>query len=41
MWAILSGRDSRPKYAQLSAADRLAIVEILRETKHDIRAVFR
>ena len=30
--AVLSGRDSRPKYAHLSSADRTAIVEILRDT---------
>jgi hypothetical protein len=31
--AVLSGRDAVPKYAHLTAADRTAIIEILRETK--------
>jgi hypothetical protein len=34
--AVLSGRDTAPKYGHLSAADRRAIVEILRETKPDL-----
>ena len=33
LWQILSGRDSSPKYARLSTADRQAILEILRDTK--------
>jgi hypothetical protein len=40
MWTILSGKDSRPKYSHLSAADRLAVMQILRETKYDLPAVF-
>jgi hypothetical protein len=32
MSAILDGRDASPKYARLAAADRLAVVEILRAT---------
>ena len=40
LWQILSGQDATPKYARLSAADRLAIVEILRDTKKDLPAVF-
>jgi hypothetical protein len=31
--AVLSGRDKQPKYAGLTAADRLAISEILKETR--------
>ena len=30
---ILSGNDARPRYARISAADRRAVLEILRETK--------
>ena len=30
---VLSGADAAPKYARLSAADRGAVREILRETK--------
>jgi hypothetical protein len=41
MWAILSGADARPKYAHLSPADRRAIVEILRDTKDDLPAIWR
>ena len=33
MWQILSGKEKGPKYARLSAAERRAIVEILRDTK--------
>ena len=33
MWEVLSGRDKDPSYNRLSAADRQAIVEILRDTK--------
>jgi hypothetical protein len=36
MWRVLSGADSSAKYARLSASDRQAIVEILRETKRDL-----
>jgi hypothetical protein len=35
LWQVLSGSDSSPRYARLSAADRQAIVEILRDTKKD------
>ena len=41
MWDILSGREPRPRYARLSDADRRAIVEILRETLHDLPGDFR
>ncbi len=40
MWRILSGAESGPRYARLSAADRRAIVEILRDTKPDLPAYF-
>jgi hypothetical protein len=40
IWAILSGLDSRPKYSHLSSADRVAILEILRETKKDLPLAF-
>jgi hypothetical protein len=33
MWTILSGQEKDARYARLSAADRQAIVEILRDTK--------
>ena len=36
MWDVLSGRDTSPRYARLSAADRRDIVDILRETLHDL-----
>ena len=41
MWNVLAGKDTSPKYARLSAADRRAIVEILRDTKKDLPAYFR
>jgi hypothetical protein len=41
MWDVLSGRDTNPKYARLSEADRHAVVEILRETLHDLPGDFR
>ena len=33
MWQILSGKEKGSKYSRLSAAERRAIVEILRDTK--------
>jgi hypothetical protein len=36
MWDILSGRDTTPKYARLTEADRRAVVDILHETIHDL-----
>ena len=33
--AVLEGRDTRAKYAHLSSADRMAILEILRDTRAD------
>jgi hypothetical protein len=41
LWQILSGKETAPRYARLSSADRQAIVEILRETKSDLPAYFR
>src|SRR5713226_995976 len=41
MWDVLSRRDTSPKYARLSEADRRAVVEILRETLHDLPGDFR
>jgi len=41
MWQILSGEEKDAKYAQLSLADRRAIVEILRDTKPDLPAYFQ
>ena len=40
MWYVLSGQERAPKYARLSAADRQAVIEILRETKKDLPATF-
>ena len=37
---ILSGRDTNPRYSRLSAADRRAITEILRDTKKDLPTIF-
>jgi hypothetical protein len=41
MWGILSGSVVAPRYEPLSRADRLAIVEILRDTRGDAARVFR
>jgi hypothetical protein len=41
LWQILSGRETAPKYARLSPADRQAIVEILRDTKSDLPESFQ
>jgi len=40
-WAILSGQVRDRKYSRLSVADRLAIVEILRDTKPDLQVSFK
>jgi hypothetical protein len=37
---ILSGKDQSPEFARLSAVDRRAILEILRETKNGLPAYF-
>jgi hypothetical protein len=36
MWDILSGRDTGARYRRLAEADRRAVVDILRETIHDL-----
>jgi hypothetical protein len=41
MWTILSGRETHPRYERLSAGDRQAILEIVRETKKDLPEYFR
>jgi hypothetical protein len=41
LWQILSGEEKTPRYAHLSAADRQAIVEILRDTKKELPDYFR
>lgn len=41
MWTVLSGGDPAPKYKRLSRADRLAVVEILRDTLTGLPASFR
>jgi hypothetical protein len=41
MWDILSGRDTSPRYARLAEPDRRAVVDILRETLHDLPTDFR
>jgi hypothetical protein len=40
LWEVLSGKETDKAYAGLSAADRLAIVEILRDTKKGLPAYF-
>jgi hypothetical protein len=41
LWQVLSGRDKDPRFSRLSAADRQAIIEILRDTKKDLPPNFR
>jgi hypothetical protein len=40
LWQVLSGEETGARYARLSAADRRAIVEILRDTKKNLPAYF-
>ena len=40
LWAILSGKDRDVRYQHISAADRSAILEILRETKRELPKSF-
>ncbi|MDX1981671.1 MAG: hypothetical protein SFV51_15490 [Bryobacteraceae bacterium] len=40
MWQILSGRERSARYARLTAADRRAVIEILRATKPGLPAVY-
>jgi hypothetical protein len=41
MWDILSGREPAAKYARLDRSDRLAVIEILRDTLADLPDPFR
>jgi hypothetical protein len=41
LWQVLSGRDKDPRFSRLSAADRQAIVEILRDTQKELPPYFR
>jgi len=38
MWGVLSGKATAAKSARLAAADRRAIVDILRDTRNDLPA---
>ena len=40
LWAILSGKDKDVRYKHISATDRRAILEILRDTKRDLPKSF-
>lgn len=40
MWEVLSGEETDPRYARLTAGDRQAILEILRDTKPDLPEYF-
>ena len=41
MWQILSGHERSGRYARLSESDRVAIVQILRDTKKGLPGYFR
>jgi hypothetical protein len=41
LWDVLSGRDTHQRYRVLTAADRQAIIQILRDTKTNLPAYFR
>lgn len=41
LFAVLTGKETRPALRRLTAADRTAILEILRETKTDLPPYFR
>jgi hypothetical protein len=41
LWEVLTGKDRSKEFAHLSAADRQAVLEILRETKKDLPAYWR
>lgn len=41
LWEVLSGKDESKPFAHLSAADRRAVLEILRETKPGLPAYWR
>ena len=38
LWDVLSGKDLSKPFAHLTAADRQAVVEIVRDTKKDLPA---
>jgi hypothetical protein len=40
MWAVLSGQESGARYAHLTASDRQAVIEILRDTKPGLPKYF-
>ena len=40
LWEVLNGKDMTKPFAHLTAADRTAIAQILRETKPDLRAAW-
>jgi hypothetical protein len=41
LWFILSGQEKGPRYSRLTSADRIAITEILRDTKKDLPEYFQ
>ena len=41
LWEVLSGRDTAKRYNVLSATDRAAIIDILRDTKKDLPAYWQ
>ena len=41
LWQVLSGQDHAQSYARLTATDRAAIVDILRDTKPDVSNYFQ
>jgi hypothetical protein len=41
LWRVLSGQETDARYGRLTAADRQAVVEILRDTKADLPPYFR
>jgi hypothetical protein len=41
LWEVLTGKDRSREFAHLSAADRQAVLEILRETKKDLPAYWK
>ena len=38
---VLTGKDASPKFARLTAEDRRAVLEILRDTKPDLPAYWK
>lgn len=41
LWEVLSGKDTSKEFAHLSADDREAVIEILRDTKKDLPAYWK